>query len=128
MVTTVLLGGSGGICAVTSLEASVFGRMCSLNLGIMNDPISRQKTVEGWNMMMRARPTFLSHTNAPFRLNPPFIFSLFEDPLAHGFCSHSADLTRLIIVDDGGDFGCTVDLLMGRKAASMLSIGALINL
>ena len=52
----------------------------------------------------------------PFSLHPVFILSYQIDVLFHSFCTHCSNLPAQIVVDHGGNFGGTTDMLLRRKS------------
>ena len=52
----------------------------------------------------------------PFSFHPAFIVSYQIDALLHSFCAHCSNLPAQIVVDHGGYFGGTTDMLLRGKS------------
>ena len=57
----------------------------------------------------------------PFSFHPVLIISYQIDAVFHSFRTHCSNLPAPIVVDHGGYFGGTTDLLLRGKSTSMRS-------
>ena len=57
----------------------------------------------------------------PFCLHPFLFFSYRINALFHNLCTHCSNLPAQIVVDHGGYFGSTADMLMCRKSICIRS-------